>query len=150
VPFFIGAAWTPLAPPESFRTVRLAKKVEAGADFVQTQAVYDPDRFAEAVKRARETGLCDRTAILAGVIVPRSAGMLRYMNANVPGVEVPDALIERMQSAPDPKQEGIAIAIELIRAVREVPGIKGVHVQAIEAEHLLPDVIERAGLLPRP
>jgi methylenetetrahydrofolate reductase (NADPH) len=148
--FFIGAAWTPLGTPEKFRTIRLAKKIEAGADFVQTQAVYDIDRFAEAMKRAQDAGLTEQVAILAGIIIPRSAGMLRYMNGNVPGVEVPDALIERMKSAADRKTEGIKITLELIEAVREIPGIKGVHLQAIEAEELLPEVIEGAGLLPRP
>jgi 5,10-methylenetetrahydrofolate reductase len=148
--FFIGAAWTPLAPPEKFRTIRLAKKVEAGADFIQTQAVYDTARFAEAVKRAADQGLTERTAILAGIIVPRSAGMLGYMKRNVPGVDVPDQLIGRMKSASDQKQEGIRIAVELIQAVKEIPGIKGVHLQAIEAEALLPDIIKKAGLLPRP
>jgi methylenetetrahydrofolate reductase (NADPH) len=148
--FFIGAAWTPLGPPERFRTMRLAKKVEAGADFVQTQAVYDVPRFAEAVHKAHDMGLTEHVAILAGIIVPRSAGMLRYMNASVPGVEVPDSLIERMQSASDRKAEGIQVALELIEAVREIPGVRGVHLQAIEAEELLPEVVERAGLLPRP
>jgi methylenetetrahydrofolate reductase (NADPH) len=148
--FFIGAAWTPLGTPETFRTIRLAKKVEAGADFCQTQAVYDIDRFAEAMKRAEDAGLTERVAILAGIIVPRSAGMLRYMNGSVPGVEVPDALIERMKSAADRKAEGIKITLELVEAVREIPGVKGVHLQAIEAEELLPEVIEGAGLLPRP
>jgi len=149
-PFFIGAAWTPLGPPEKFRTVRLAKKVEAGADFIQTQAVYDVPRFAAAVKRAEDAGLTGRTAILVGIIVPRSAGMLRYMNANVPGIDVPDEMIERLKSASDPKEEGIKITLELIDAVRDIPGIKGVHLQAIEAEGLLPDIIKAAGLLPRP
>jgi methylenetetrahydrofolate reductase (NADPH) len=148
--FFIGAAWTPLATPEKFRTIRLAKKIEAGADFIQTQAVYDMDRFGEAMKRAQDAGLTDQAAILAGIIVPRSAGMLRYMNANVPGVEVPDALIERMESATDRKAEGIKITLELVEAAKEIPGIKGVHLQAIEAEELLPKVVQGAGLLPRP
>jgi len=150
LPVFIGAAWTPLAPPEKFRVLRLAKKVNAGADFVQTQAVYDIPRFTEAVSAARERGLTERTAILAGIIVPRSAGMLKYMNANVPGVEVPDDVIERMSAAPDPRAEGIAITVELIHAVRKIPGVRGVHLQAIESEELLPEVIESAGLRPRP
>ena len=150
VPFFIGAAWTPLAPPEDFRVLRLAKKVDAGADFVQTQAVYDVPRFAEAVERAREMGLTERTAILGGIIVPRSAGMLKYMNANVPGVNVPEELIARMKSAEDPRAEGIAVAVELIEAVRGIDGVRGVHLQAIEAEEVLPEIVERAGLLPRP
>ncbi|MHC4741981.1 MAG: methylenetetrahydrofolate reductase [Planctomycetota bacterium] len=149
-PFFIGAAWTPLGPPEKFRTIRLAKKVNAGADFIQTQAVYDMKRFAEAVRRAEDMGLAERTAILAGIIVPRSAGMLRYMNNNVPGIEVPDELIARMKDAADPEEEGFNITLELIDAARNLSGIQGVHLQAIEAEGLLPDVIKAAGLLPRP
>ena len=149
-PFFIGAAWTPLGPPEKFRTIRLAKKINAGANFIQTQAVYDIKRFAEAVRRAEDMGLTDRAAILPGIIVPRSAGMLRYMNANVPGVEVPDEIIQRMKDASDPQEEGIKIALELIHAVKSLSGIKGVHLQAIEAEGLLPDLIKAAGLLPRP
>ena len=149
-PFFIGAAWTPLSPSEAFRVIRLAKKIEAGADFVQTQAVYDVVVFAESMKKAHDKGLTERTAILPGIIVPRSAGMLKYMNANVPGIEVPDDLIKRMASAADPGAEGIKVTIELINAVREIPGVRGVHLQAIEAERLLPEVIEGAGLLPRP
>ena len=149
-PFFIGAAWTPLGPPEKFRTIRLAKKVNAGADFIQTQAVYDMKRFAEAVRRAQDLGLTDKVAILPGIIIPRSAGMLRYMNNNVPGIEVPDELIARMKDAADPAEEGIKITLELIEAARNLSGIKGVHLQAIEAEGLLPDVIKAAGLLPRP
>ena len=149
-PFFIGAAWTPLGPPEKFRIIRLAKKIDAGADFIQTQAVYDIKRFAEAVRRAEDMGLTERAAILPGIIVPRSAGMLRYMNNNVPGIEVPDEMIERMKNATDPKEEGIQITLELIDAVKNLSGIKGVHLQAIEAEELLPDIIKTAGLLPRP
>jgi len=149
-PFFIGAAWTPFGPPEKFRTIRLAKKVNAGADFIQTQAVYDMKRFAEAVRRAQDMGLTDKVAILAGIIVPRSAGMLRYMNNNVPGIEVPDELIARMKDAPDREEEGIKITLELIEQARSLSGIKGVHLQAIEAEALLPDVLKAAGLLPRP
>ena len=149
-PFLIGAAWTPLSPPQEFRIVRLAKKIDAGADFIQTQAVYDVPRFTEAVRKAREAGLTDRVAILAGVIVPRSAAMLRYMNGNVPGVEVPEELIKRMQAASDPKAEGLRVAVEIIGAVRRIPGIRGVHVQAIESEGILPDVLKAAGLLPRP
>jgi len=150
VPFFIGAAWTPLAPPEDFRVIRLAKKVGAGAEFIQTQAVYDVPGFADAVGKARDMGLTEQTAILAGIIVPRSAGMLRYMNANVPGITVPDELIARMKSAQDAKAEGIAVTVELIEAVRAIPGVRGVHLQAIEAEESLAEIVERAGLLPRP
>ena len=149
-PFFIGAAWTPLGPPEKFRTIRLAKKIEAGADFIQTQAVYDVKRFAEAMRRAEDMGLTEKVAILPGIIIPRSAGMLKYMNANVPGIEVPDEMIQRMKDASDAKKEGFKVTLELIEAVKNLSGVKGVHLQAIEAEELLPDVIKAAGLLPRP
>ena len=150
VPFLIGAAWTPLAPPESFRVMRLSKKVTAGADFIQTQAVYDVPRFAESVAKARDMGLTDKTAILAGIIVPRSAGMLKYMNGNVPGVEVPDELIKRFENAKDAKAEAVKVTVELINAVKEIPGIRGVHLQAIEAEEMIPDIVKEAGLYPRP
>jgi methylenetetrahydrofolate reductase (NADPH) len=149
-PFFIGAAWTPLAPPEAFRVLRLQKKIAAGADFIQTQAVFDVPRFAAAVAKAREMGLCDQAAILAGIIVPRSARMLRYLNERVPGVEVPEELIRRLEAAPQPAAEGKRIAKELIEAVRVIPGVRGVHLQAIENEAVLPEIIESADLLPRP
>ncbi len=148
--FLIGAAWTPLAPPEDYRVIRLAKKIDAGADFIQTQAVYDIERFADSVAQAREMGLTEKAAILAGIIVPRSAGMLKYMNRNVPGVEVPDELIARMENAKDQKAEGIKITIELIEKARAIEGIKGIHLQAIAAEEMLPEIIKSAGLHPRP
>ena len=150
VPFFIGAAWTPFAPPEDFRVWRLAKKVDAGADFIQTQAVYDVPRFKDVMKNAADLGITEKTAILAGIIVPKSAGMLNYMNNHVPGVEVPDDLIERMKSAGDKRAEGIRVTVDLIHAMKDIPGVKGVHLQAIEAEEMLPEIIEKAGLLPRP
>jgi 5,10-methylenetetrahydrofolate reductase len=149
-PFFIGAAWTPMAPPEEFRVLRLAKKVEAGADFIQTQAVFDMERFANAVKAASDMGLTGKTAILAGIIVPKSARMLEYMNANVPGVDVPESLIKRMAAAANQREEGYKITVELIQAAQEIPGVKGVHLQAIESEEVLPGIIKATGLLPRP
>jgi 5,10-methylenetetrahydrofolate reductase len=149
-PFFIGAVWTPLAPPEEFRVLRLAKKIEAGADFIQTQAVFDMKRFATAVASAHDKGLTTKASILVGIIVPKSAKMLEYMNANVPGVEVPASLIKRMAAAKDQRQEGYQITVELIQAARNIPGVKGVHLQAIESEEVLPEIIRSAGLLPRP
>jgi len=149
-PFFIGAAWTPFGTPEKFRVMRLAKKIAAGANFIQTQAVYDVVHFAESMRKAREMGLTEKAAILAGVILPRSSGMLKYMKANVPGVDVPDAMIERMKSSKDPKAEGVKIAVELIQALKAIPGLRGVHLQAIEAEEALPEVAKAAGLFPRP
>jgi methylenetetrahydrofolate reductase (NADPH) len=161
-PLFIGAAWTPMGEPIEFRPIRLKKKVDAGANFIQTQAVYDVDLFAEQMKIVCNMGLHERTAILPGVIIPRSMAMLRYMNNTVAGVTVPDDLIKRMGAAKeaagdDKKQaklnqeeEGVKIAVELIQRIREIPGVKGVHVQAIEWEEIVPKVFERAGLSPRP
>ena len=161
-PLFIGAAWTPMGEPIEFRPLRLKKKVDAGANFIQTQAVYDVKLFAEQMKIVCDMGLHERTAILPGVIIPRSMAMLRYMHNSVSGVTVPDALIKRMggakEAAGDDKkqaklnqeEEGVKIAVELIEQIREIPGVKGVHVQAIEWERKVPEIFERAGLLPRP
>ncbi|MFC2077710.1 methylenetetrahydrofolate reductase [Candidatus Bipolaricaulota bacterium] len=161
-PLFIGAAWTPLGDPVEIRPLRLQKKVNAGADFIQTQGVFDVDGFEEQMKIIVGMGLHERTHILAGIIVPRSLGMLRYMNSSVAGVDVPQTLIERMAEAKaaggeDKKEaarrqaaEGIRISVELIERVRSIPGVKGVHVQAIEWEHRIPEILEKAELLPRP
>jgi methylenetetrahydrofolate reductase (NADPH) len=161
-PLFIGAAWTPMGDPVDFRPIRLRKKVSAGADFIQTQGVYDVARFRDQMRIAVNMGLHERTAILAGIIVPKSAAMMRYMNSSVAGVSVPDELIKRMEAAKeragDDKQaarlaqedEGIRITVELIEQVRDLEGVRGVHLQAIEWEHKVPEIVERAGLLPRP
>jgi len=159
---FIGAAWTPLGDPIEIRPLRLKKKVEAGADFIQTQGVFDIDRFREQMKVIVDMGLHERTAILAGIIVPKNLGMLKYMNSSVAGVSIPESLITRMEhvrsSAGDDKkkaredqeEEGIKITVELIEHVREIPGVRGVHLQAIEWEHRVPEILKRAGLIPRP
>ena len=161
-PLFIGAAWTPLGDPVEIRPLRLKKKVDAGGDFIQTQGVYDVARFREQMKIVYDMGLHERTAILAGIIVPRNLGMLKYMDSSVAGVSVPEALMKRMAKAraaagKDKKQasknqaaEGIKISVELIEQVREIPGVKGVHIQAIEWERRVPEILEKAGLLPRP
>ena len=147
---FIGAAWTPLGDPIDFRVIRLAKKIAAGAQFIQTQSIFDVAGFAEQMKIVRDQGLHEKTAIMAGIIVPKSAGMLKYMNKNVAGVTVPDELIERMAQASDRKEESLKVTVELIEQVRAIEGVRGVHLQAIEAEELLPEIAQRAGLLPRP
>ena len=163
VPLFIGAAWTPMGDPVDFRVTRLAKKIAAGADFIQTQGIYDVAQFAEIMKRVCDRGLHEKTAILGGIIVPRSAGMLRYMNASVAGVSVPDELIRRFpkvskDASPEAKKAarvksaeiGKLIAVELIQQVREIEGVRGVHIQAIEWEEAVPDIVAAAGLMPRP
>jgi len=150
VPLFIGAAWTPLGDPVDFRVIRLGKKIAAGADFIQTQGVYDIERFADMMKKVRAEGMHEKTAILAGIIIPKSAGMLKYMNNSVAGVSVPEALIKRMGEAADQKAEGVAIAVELIKEMRKIKGVRGVHVQPIEWASIMRTVSEKAGLLPRP
>ncbi len=148
--------------PVEIRPFRLKKKVDAGADFIQTQGVYDVELFKEQMKLIVDMGLHKKTAILAGIIVPKNLGMLKYMNSSVAGVTVPESLIKRMEKAKlaageDKKQasknqaeEGIKITVELIKLVKKIPGVRGVHLQAIEWEHKVPEIIERAGLYPRP
>ena len=147
---FIGAAWSPLGDPVDFRVIRLAKKIAAGAQFIQTQSIFDVAGFASQMKLARNEGLHEKAFIMPGIIVPKSAGMLRYMNKNVAGVTVPDELIDRMDQAKDRKEEGLKVTVELIQQVREIQGVRGVHIQAIEAEGLIPEIVKRASLLPRP
>jgi len=161
-PLFIGAAWTPMGDPVEFRPIRLRKKVDAGADFIQTQGVYDVEQFRGQMKRVVDMGLAERTAILAGIIVPKSLGMLKYMNSAVAGVVVPQELMDRMSTARDAAgddktqarrnqaEEGIKIAVELILQVTEIEGVRGVHIQAIEWEDRVPRIVKEAGLLPRP
>jgi methylenetetrahydrofolate reductase (NADPH) len=160
--FHIGASWTPLGDPIDFRPVNLKKKVDAGADFIQTQGIYDVELFRSQMKKAADLGCFERTAMLAGIIVPKSAMMLKYMDASVSGITVPPELIARMarakEAAGDDKKkmkelqeaEGIKIAIELIKQVLDIPGVKGVHVMAIEWESALEPIVKGAGLYPRP
>jgi methylenetetrahydrofolate reductase (NADPH) len=150
VPLFIGAAANPFADPFEFRPLRLEKKVRAGADFIQTQGVFDVERFARYMELVRERGLHEQTYILAGVIPMKSAGMARYMRDYVAGLTLPDELVERMENAEDAKEEGVRIAVELIEQLREIEGIHGVHIMAVAWESIVPVIVERAGLYPRP
>jgi 5,10-methylenetetrahydrofolate reductase len=150
VPIFIGAAANPYADPFEFRVARLAKKVKAGAEFIQTQAVYDIDKFAKWMEMVVDKGLDEKTHILAGVIPIKSAGMARYMRDYVSGVTVPDEVVTRMEQAKDAKAEGAKLAVEIIERVKEIPGIHGVHIMAVGWEDIVPEIVEQAGLLPRP
>jgi 5,10-methylenetetrahydrofolate reductase len=150
VPIFIGAAANPYADPFEFRVARLAKKVKAGAEFIQTQAVYDLDKFAKWMEMVVDKGLDKKTHILAGVIPIKSAGMARYMRDYVSGVTVPDEVVTRMEQAQDAKAEGAKIAVEIIERVKEIPGIHGVHIMAVGWEDIVPEIVKQAGLLPRP
>jgi len=149
VPLFIGAVENPYADPFKFRVTRLAKKVKAGADFIQTQAVYDVDKFAEWMEMVCDRGL-DQAHILAGVIPIRSAGMARYMRDYVSGVTVPDEIVTRLEKAEDAKVEGVNIVIEIIDQLKEVRGVHGIHIMAVGWEDIVPEIVEKAGLLPRP
>jgi len=149
---FIGAAANPFADPLDFRVVRLAKKVGAGADFIQTQCVYNLERFESWLAKARERGLTEKAYILGGVTPLKSAGMARYMKDRVSGMDVPDRLIARMEGVSKDKQreEGIRICVETIEILKEMEGVKGVHIMAIEWEEAVGEIVERAGLMPRP
>ncbi|SMC37191.1 5,10-methylenetetrahydrofolate reductase (ferredoxin) [Desulfocicer vacuolatum DSM 3385] len=149
---FIGAAANPFAEPFEWRVHRLAKKIAAGADYVQTQCIYNMPKMREWVRQANEMGLTDKVHILAGVTPMKSIGMARYMQKKVPGMDVPEELIKRLQGV-DKKNvadEGIKIACEQIEEFKEMKGVAGVHLMAIEWEHKVPEIAERAGVLPRP
>ncbi len=149
---FIGAAANPFADPFEIRALRLAKKVAAGADFIQTQCIYNLERFREWMRQVVDMGLHEKVYILAGVTPLKSVGMARYMKNMVPGMDVPDEIIARLKGVPKEKQasEGIKIAIETIEQLKEIEGVRGVHIMAIEWEEKVKEIAEGAGLLPRP
>ncbi len=169
--FFVGAAAAPFADPLDFRPYRLAKKVNAGANFIQTQLVYDVPAFVRFMEKIRELGAHQKTYILAGVGPLKSPGMARYMRDKVPGILVPDELVKRMEAVGAPwagksaesltkedkkermeawRTEGIKICIELVQQLRQVEGVAGVHIMAIEWEEAVKPIVEGAGLYPRP
>ena len=150
--FFIGAVENPFAPPLEFRPLRLQKKVRAGADFIQTQLVFDVPIFARFMAMVSDLGLLQTVFIIPSIGIPRSARSARFMKEKVPGLLVPDALIARMEKTPPARQadEGIQVAVELVKAVREIPGVAGVHLIGIKWEEGVVRVAEAAGLLPRP
>ena len=150
VPLFIGPAANPFADPFEFRVSRLAKKIKAGADFIQTQAVYDVAKFTEWMKMVTERGLDRQVHILAGVIPIKSAGMARYMRDYVPGVSVPDEIVSRMEKAEKGKEEGVKIILEIIEQLKAIPGVQGVHIMAVGWEDIVPQIVDTAGLMPRP
>lgn len=149
---FIGAAANPFADPLELRVIRLAKKIRAGADFIQTQCVYNLKRFTEWMSLITDRGLPERTNILAGVTPLKSAGMAHYMSNKVSGMDIPDEVIKRMEGVNKTRQgkEGIRICVETIQRLKEMQGIRGFHIMAIEWEEAVGEIVERAGLLPRP
>ena len=149
---YIGAAANPFADPFELRVARLAKKIKAGTDFIQTQCIYNLDKFEKWMEGVRDRGLHEKVNIMAGITPMKTVGMARYMKKRVPGMDVPDELINRMAGVPKEKQpdEGIKISVEAIQRLKEVEGVKGFHIMAIEWEQKVPEIVERAGLLPRP
>lgn len=150
VPLFLGAAANPFADPFEFRVTRLAKKVKAGADFIQTQAIFDVPKFTRWMEMVRDRGLDQKVHILAGVIPVKSVGMARYMRNNVSGLSVPKALVDRMADAKDAKEEGVQICLEIIEQLKDIEGIHGIHIMAVAWEEVVPTIVEKAGLMPRP
>jgi methylenetetrahydrofolate reductase (NADPH) len=147
---YLGCAENPFATPYEFRGMRLAKKVNAGADFVQTQAIFDMDMFETWMDEVRSRGLDRKVHIMAGVIPVKTVGGARYMKNKVPGMIVPDSIIDRMKNASNPAEEGIKICVEQIETFSKMKGVHGVHIMAVKWEEIVPRIVEMAGLLPRP
>ncbi|MBS4031119.1 MAG: methylenetetrahydrofolate reductase [Clostridiales bacterium] len=150
IDIFIGAVENPFADPFEYRAYRLAKKVEAGVDFIQTQAIFDMDRFERWMAKVRELGIHKKVPILAGVIPIKSLGAARYMKNNVSGMIVPDEIIDRIKAAENKKEEGVKLCVEMIKHLKTIEGVAGVHLMAVAWEEIVPEIVERAGLLPRP
>lgn len=147
--FLIGAVANPFADPFEFRVLRLEKKINAGADFIQTQSIFDMERFEKFMEMVRQRGLHKRTSIIAGLTPLKSARIAKIIQQRVAGMIVPDQLIHRMEQAEDQKAEGINICIEQIKHIRKIPGIAGIHIMAINWEEVVPEIVERAGLTDR-
>ena len=149
---FVGAAANPFADPYEIRVPRLAKKIACGAQFIQTQCIYNIEKFKTWIHEAKERGLTEKAFILAGMTPMKSVGMAKYMKNRVPGMDVPDDIIKRLSSVDKSKQaeEGVNICVEHILELKEVSGVAGFHIMAIEWEEKVPEIVERAGLFPRP
>ncbi len=143
---FIGGAANPFADPFEFRVIRLQKKVNAGVDFIQTQCIYDMERFGKWMEQVCSRGLHQKCRILAGITPLKSVRMAKYMRDKVAGVRIPDSIIQHLASAEDPKAESINICLEQIEQLRQIEGVAGVHIMAIEWEEKVPEIVEKAGL----
>ena len=152
-PLFIGCAENPFADPFELRALRLKKKVEAGADFIQTQCIFNVPKFRQWMEEVRALGLHKEIKILAGITPLKGVGGARYMQKFVPGMDVPQDIVDRMaavEKGPASHAEGKKIAVEMIKEFAEIEGVAGVHIMAIEWEAAVPEIVEAAGLLPRP
>ncbi|SDE71285.1 methylenetetrahydrofolate reductase [Ruegeria marina] len=144
---FLGAAENPCVEPLDWRPERLAKKVEAGAEFIQTNYIFDVPVFERFMARVRDMGLERRVFILAGVGPLASARAARWMRSNVPGIHIPDAVIERIEKSAKPAEEGKRLCVELMQQIREIPGVAGVHVMAYRREHEVSEIVAESGVL---
>ncbi len=147
---FIGGVANPFADPFEFRVVRLEKKIAAGADFIQTQAILDMERFERFMELVRSRGLDQRAYILAGLMPIKSAKMARYMQKNVAGMMVSEDICRRLEKAEDVKAEAVELVVEQIKQVQKIKGVAGVHLMAVAWEDIIPTVVQQAGLYPRP
>ena len=148
--FFVGAVANPFADPFEYRVDRLEKKVEAGAEFIQTQCIFDMERWERFMEMVVARGIHERTHILAGVTPLKGWRAAKYLQNNVSGMIVPEEMVQRLKAAENPKQEGVDIAIEQINYIKNMKGISGVHIMAIAWEEVVPEIVERCGLYPRP
>ena len=150
--FFIGAVENPFAPPYDYRPLRLAKKIVAGAQFIQTQLIFNVDRFREFMKRVVDLGLHEKIAILAGVGPIRSIKAAEYMKNEVAGMDVPDWVLKRLEglSKEDQQKAGLDICCEVANQVREIEGVRGLHIMAVSWPAAVPEVCKMLGLYPRP
>jgi 5,10-methylenetetrahydrofolate reductase len=144
---FLGAAENPFAPPFDFRPLRLAKKIEAGAQFLQTQYCFDVRLLRGFMERVRDMGLDEKCFILVGVGPLASAKSARWMRAHVAGVHIPDAIVERLESSTNPRAEGKKLCIELIQEIREIKGVAGIHVMAYRQEEYVSEIVHESGIL---
>lgn len=145
--FFIGGAANPFADPLEFRVLRLAKKIKAGAQFIQTQPVFDLDRFHEWMTNVRKVSLDEQTAIIAGVMPVKSVKALHYMKNEVPGIRIKEEYIRRMEEAAEPQEEGVRIAVEIIQTLMKIDGVKGIHLMPLMWESITPRLVKESGLL---
>ena len=147
---FLGGAANPFAPPYQFRAMRLAKKIQAGAQFIQTQYCYDVPLFKRYMEQVRNMGLHEKVAILVGVGPLRSAKLANWMRQNVPGVWIPDEIVQRLEQTPpkQQRQEGIKICTEIIEEVKAIDGVRGIHIMAYKQEEIVPDILKAVNLHP--
>ncbi|NTV90626.1 MAG: methylenetetrahydrofolate reductase [Clostridiales bacterium] len=147
---FVGGAYNPFSDPQEMHMIKLQKKINAGMQFIQTQAVYNTDAFEAWMSEVRRLGLHKKVHILAGILPTKSVKALKMMKQHVAGMDVPDSVIERMEKSSDPEKEGVRMAVDIIERIRSIEGVAGVHLMPVGWEQITPVVVKEAGLYPRP